>query len=92
MYVNYIDLNKECPKDHYPLSSIDKLVDTIVEHAVVLLVDAISGYHQIRMDLEDEEKTTFLMDSGVHYYRAMPFGLKNAGATYQRLVYQMFKK
>ncbi|XP_058010216.1 uncharacterized protein LOC131183467 [Hevea brasiliensis] len=66
--------------------------DIIAGHAVVSLVDAISGYHQIRMDPKDKEKTAFLIDSGAYYYKAMPFRLKNAGATYQKLIDLMFKE
>ncbi len=92
MCVDYADLNRACSKDHYSLSSINQLVDLIARHTVVFLVDAISRYHQIRMDPENEEKTAFLTYSRVFYYRAMPFGLKNARTTYQRLVDQMFKE
>ena len=59
MCVNFTNLNKACPKDHYTLSSIDRLVDSISGHAVVSFLDAISGYHQIMMDLEDVEKTAY---------------------------------
>ena len=55
-------------------------------------MDAFFGYNQIRMALEDEEKTTFITDRGLFCYRIMPFGLKNAWATYQRLVNKIFKK
>ncbi len=55
MCIDYTNLNKACPKDHYPLSNIDKLVDTIAGHAMVLLVDATLGYDRIMMNLEDEE-------------------------------------
>jgi hypothetical protein len=49
-------------------------------------LDAFSGYHEIKMAKENEEKTTFIMPCGVYYYVCMPFGLKNAGATFQRLM------
>ena len=55
-------------------------------------MDAFSGYNQILMAEEDQEKTAFVTSQGLYCYRVMPFGLKNAGATYQRLVNQMFKK
>ena len=55
-------------------------------------MDAYSGYNQILMAEEDQEKTTFVTSQGLYCYRVMPFGLKNVGATYQRLVNQMFKK
>ena len=55
-------------------------------------MDAFSGYNQIKMDEEDQEKTAFTTSQGLYCYKAMPFGLKNAGATYQRLVNKMFNK
>lgn len=55
-----------------------------------MLLDAYKGYHQIMMDVEDAEKTAFITDLGVFCYQKMPFGLKNAGATYQRLVNRLF--
>ena len=55
-------------------------------------MDAFSGYNQISMDLGDQEKTSFVTTQGTYCYRVMPFGLKNAGATYQRLVNRMFQK
>ena len=54
-------------------------------------MDAFSGYNQIKMAPEDEEKTAFITDKGIYCYKVMPFGLKNAGATYQRLVNKVFK-
>lgn len=55
-----------------------------------MFLDAYKGYHQIMMDVEDAEKTAFITDLGVFCYQKMPFGLKNAGATYQRLVNRLF--
>ena len=55
-------------------------------------MDAFSGYNQIKMAEEDQEKTSFITSQGLYYYKVMPFGLKNAGATYQRLVNKMFSK
>ena len=55
-------------------------------------MDAFSGYNQISMDPNDQEKTSFVTRQGTYCYRVMPFGLKNAGATYQRLVNKMFQK
>lgn len=53
-------------------------------------IDAYSGYNQILMHLEDQEKTTFIIGRGIYCYKVMPLGLKNAGAIYQRLVNKMF--
>ena len=54
-------------------------------------LDAFSGYHQIPMAPRDEEKIAFITPHGLYYYRVMPFGLKNARATYQRLMTKIFK-
>ena len=86
-----MDLNKACPKDCYPLPRIDLLVDATAGHSLLSFMDAYSRYNQIRMHLGDEEKTSFTTNWGTYCYRVMPFGLKNARATYQRLVNNMFK-
>ena len=54
-------------------------------------MDAFAGYNHIRMAPEDEEYTAFIIDKSIYYYTVMPLGLKNAGATYQRLVNKLFK-
>ncbi|XP_022888952.1 uncharacterized protein LOC111404368 [Olea europaea var. sylvestris] len=82
--INFTDLNKACPKDSYPLPRIDNLVDSTSGHMLYNFLDAFSGYHQILMVEEDQEKTSFMADSAIYCYRVMPFGLKNAGTTYQR--------
>ena len=92
MCVDFIDLNQACPKDSFPLPRIDQLLDLIAGHKLLTFMDAFSGYNQILMAEEDQEKTAFVTGQGLYCYRAMPFGLKNVGATYQRLVNQMFKK
>ena len=90
MCVDFMDLNKACPKDSYPLPQIDALVDLTVGHELLSFMDAFSGYNQIRMEETNEEKTSFVMSQGLFCYKVMPFGLKNAGATYQRLMDKMF--
>ncbi|KAK0574861.1 hypothetical protein LWI29_030216 [Acer saccharum] len=90
MCVDFTDLNKACPKDSFPLPRIDQLVDATSGHELLSFMDAYSGYNQIRMDESNEAKTAFITDRGVYCYRVMPFGLKNAGATYQRLVNRIF--
>ena len=92
MCVDFTDLNKVCPKDSFPLPRINQLVDSIAGHKLLMFMDAFSGYNQIRMAEEDQEKTFFIMSQGLYCYKVMPFGLKNAGATYQRLVNKMFSK
>ncbi|XP_050916132.1 uncharacterized protein LOC127131245, partial [Lathyrus oleraceus] len=90
MCVDYRDLNKASPKDDFPLPHIDTLVDNTAKFAVFSFMDGFSGYNQIKMDPEDMEKTTFITPWGTFCYKVMPFGLKNAGATYQRAMVTLF--
>ena len=92
MCVDFTDLNKACPKDSFPLPRIDQLVDSTAGHKLLTFMDAFSGYNQIKMDEGDQEKTAFITSQELYCYKVMPFGLKNAGATYQRLVNKMFNK
>ena len=84
MCVDYRDLNRASPKDGFPLPHIDILVDNTANHALLSFMDGYAGYNQIPMAEEDMEKTTFITQWGTYCYTVMPFGLKNAGATYQR--------
>ena len=88
--VDFTDLNRACPKDSYPLPRIDTLVDSMAKHEPLSFIDTFSGYNQIKMKEEDQEKTSFVTSQGLFCYKVMPFGLKNAGATYQRLMNKMF--
>ena len=90
--IDFTDINNTCPKDSFPLPRIDLIVDATVGHELLSFMDAFSGYNQISMDPDDQEKTSFVIAQGTYCYRVMPFGLKNAGATYQRLVNRMFQK
>ena len=92
MCVDFTDLNNTCLKDSFPLPRIDQLVNSTAGHKLLTFMDAFSRYNHIQMAEEDQEKTTFITSQGLYCYRVMPFGLKNAGATYQRLVNQMFSK
>ena len=92
MCVDFTDLNQACPKDSFPLPKIDQLMDSKAGHKLLTFMDTFSGYNQILMAEEDQEKTAFVTSQGLYCYKVMPFGLKNAGATYQKLVNQMFKK
>ncbi|MES7295872.1 reverse transcriptase family protein [Cutibacterium acnes] len=85
-----MDLNKACPKDSFPLPHIDRLVEATAGNELLSFMDAFSGYNQILMNPDDREKTAFITERGTYCYKVMPFGLKNAGATYQRLVNRMF--
>ena len=85
IYVDYMDLNVVCPKDSFPLPYIDRIVDTSARHGMLSFLIA-SRYHQI-----DAGKTSFITPHELFCYNVMPFGLKNAEATYQRLVTKMFQ-
>ncbi|KAK0570714.1 hypothetical protein LWI29_005357 [Acer saccharum] len=90
--IDFTDLNKACPKDSFPLPHIDMLVDATAGHELLSFMDAYSGFNQILMHPDDQEKTAFVTERGIFCYKVMSFGLKNAGATYQRLVNKMFAK
>ncbi|GJV79493.1 reverse transcriptase domain-containing protein, partial [Tanacetum coccineum] len=92
MCVDFKDLNKACPKDGYPLPEIDWKVESLCGYSFKCFLDVYKGYHQIKMTKEDEEKKAFITSQGIFCYSKMPFGLKNAGATYQRLVDKAFQK
>ncbi|GJS40794.1 reverse transcriptase domain-containing protein [Tanacetum coccineum] len=92
MCVDFKDLNNACPKDCYPLPEIDWKIESLCGYPFKCFLDAYKGYHQIKMAKEDEEKTAFTTNQGIFCYSKMPFGLKNAGATYQRLVDKAFQR
>jgi hypothetical protein len=82
MCVDFTDLNKCCLKDPYPLPRIDKLVDITAGCEVMSLLDCFFGYHQIWLNPDDEEKTSFITPRGSYCYKRMPKGLRNAGPTF----------
>ena len=88
--VDFRNLNKASPKDDFPLPHIDMLVDSTAGHVMLSFMDGFSGYNQIMKAPEDREKTSFITEWGTYCYRVMPFGLKNAGATYQRVATTLF--
>ena len=90
MCIDFTGLNKNCPKDSYPLTRIDTLVGLIARYQLLSFIDAFSGYNQIKMEEADQEKTSFVTNQGLFCYKVRQFGLKNAGATYQRLMNKMF--
>ncbi|XP_025611373.1 uncharacterized protein [Arachis hypogaea] len=92
MCVDFTDLNKACPKDSYPLPNIDRLADDTSGYHVLSFMDAYSGHNQIQTHPYDKDKIAFITDQGNFCYKVMPFGLKNAGATYQRLMDKVFKQ
>lgn len=87
MCVDFTDLNKAWPKNYYPLPRIDQLVDSTSGHALLSFMDAFSGYHYISLLESDRNKAAlFITNVGVYADKAMHFSLKNAGATYHKLV------
>jgi hypothetical protein len=92
MCFDFTDHNRAFPKDAYPLPNIDKQVVNSSGYKLLSFMDAYSGYNQIPTAKDDEEKTAFIPESGNYYYRVMPFRLRNAGATYQRMMNKVYKK
>jgi hypothetical protein len=92
MCVDYTSLNKACPKVPYPLSRIDQIVDSTTGCETLSFLDAYSGYHQIKMKESDQLATSFITAFGMYCYTTMPFGLRNAGATYQRCMNHVFRE
>jgi hypothetical protein len=92
MCVNYTDLNKHCPKDPFGLPRIDQVIDSTAGCDLLCFLDCYSEYHQIAIKEEDQEKTAFITPFGAYCYTIMSFGLKNAGATYQRASQACFKR
>src|SRR6185503_919256 len=84
MCINFTNLNKDCPKDEYPLPRIDTLVDAAAGSEMLSMLDCFSGYHQIFMKKSDEEKTSFTTPFGTYCYVRMPECLRNAGCTFNR--------
>jgi hypothetical protein len=90
MCVDYTGLNKACSKVPYPLPRIDQIVDSTAGCETLSFLDAYSGYHQIRMKESDQLATSFITPFSMYCYITMPFGLRNAGATYQRCMNHVF--
>jgi hypothetical protein len=92
MCVHYTDLNKHYPKDPFGLPRIDQVIDSMAGCDLLYFLDCYSGYHQIAIKEEDQEKTAFITPFGTYCYTTMSFGLKNTGATYQRVIQACFKR
>jgi hypothetical protein len=90
MCVDYTELNKHCPKDHFGLPRIDQVVDSTAGCVLLCFRDCYSGYHQIALKEEDQIKTAFITPFGTYAYKTMSFGLKNVGVTYQRAIQMCF--
>jgi hypothetical protein len=86
MCIDFIDLNKACPKDEFLLPRIDSLVDAAASSEPMSLLDCYSGYHQIWTKKEDEPETSFITPSGTYCYLGIPEGLKNAGGSFSRMI------
>jgi hypothetical protein len=88
--VDYRDVNKACPKDNYPTPFIDQIIDECAGCEIFSFMDGFSGYNQINIRPQDQSKTAFICPWGTFAYRKLPFGLKNAGATFQRAMNYAF--
>jgi hypothetical protein len=98
MCIDYINLNKACPKDEYPLPHIYHIVDSIASCELLSFLDVYYGYHQISLVIDNDEKTAFITSFGIFcytkmafIYTKMAFGLKNGGATYQKGIHIILK-
>jgi hypothetical protein len=91
MCIDFTSLNKDCPKDNFPLPRIDKIVDSAAGYEVMSLLDCFSGYHQIYMKGEDMASTSFITPFVTYCFVRMPEGLKNAGSTFSCLTKKVLK-
>jgi hypothetical protein len=87
---DFRDLNNACPKDNFPTPFIDHIIDDFAGHEALSFMDGFSGYIQIQIHPTNQYTTAFITPWGTFAYRVMPFGLKNAGATFQRAMTYIF--
>lgn len=88
--IDFQDINKACPKDNFPLPNIDMIVDMTTRYEIYSLMNAFFGYNKIKIVPKDQEKTSFTCEWGTFFQNVMPFGLKNAGVTYQFVMMTIF--
>ena len=88
--IDYRKLNTATRKEHFPLPFINEMLDRLAGHAPFCFLDGYSGYNQIAIAPEDQEKTTFTCPFGTFSFRRMPFGLCNAPSTFQRCMMSIF--
>ena len=88
--VDFRDLNKACPKNNFSLPHVDVIIGSATSSVMYSFMDGFLGYNQIMMAVMDKIKTAFITEWGTYCYKVMPFGLKNAGATYQRVATALF--
>ena len=92
MLVDFRKLNKATRKDHYPLPFIDQMLERLSKHTHICFLHGYSGFSQIPVSKQDQEKTTFTCPFGTFAYRSMSFGLCNAPATFQRCMMDIFSR
>jgi hypothetical protein len=88
--MDFRDLNHACPKYNFPMPFINQIIDDCAGHKPLSFMDGLSGYNQIQIHPVDQYKTTFTTPWGTFAYRVMPFGLKNASTTFQRVMTYIF--
>ncbi|GJZ13655.1 reverse transcriptase domain-containing protein [Tanacetum coccineum] len=88
--IDYRKLNEATRKDHFPLPFMDQMIERLAGNEFYCFLDGFSGYFQIPIDPQDQEKTTFTCPYGTFAYRRMPFGLCNAPGTFQRCMMAIF--
>lgn len=89
-YIDYRKLNAVTKKDHFPLPFLDQILEIVANYAYYCFIDGYSGYYQIEIAPEDQEKTTFIRLFGTFAFRRMPFRLCNVPANFQRCMLSIF--
>ena len=90
--IDFMDLNKACPKDNFPTPHIDQIIENYAGSVIFSFMDGFSGYNQIEILPSDQHKTTFIFPWGTFAYKKLPFVLENAGATFQGVMSYAFHK